>query len=113
MARRTRKATGPKDPQQEARQDQDLQFTTEYARSFYPGRKEGPGRAVVLTAAGIQLGYLWTNDEDGLGFVAVSDAGIQRTPEFATAFSKAKDAGTPASEVFDYYAGLASQGLSA
>lgn len=111
MARR--RPTPPKDPNEKERLDQPLQFQTQYAPPFYPDALEGPGRWCILYAHGEQLGYVWTNDRDGLGFVASSNAGRVRTPEFAQAFSAAKDLGTPASEVFDAYADKAGLGLSA
>lgn len=101
------------DPDEKARIDQDLRFTTAYAPPFYPDRKEGPGRWCLLYAHGNPLGWLWTNDRDGLGFIATTDAGIQRTPEFAQAFSAAKAEGTPAGDVFDAWAERVGQGLAA
>lgn len=105
--------TSPPDPNERDRLDQDLQFQTVYAPEFYPGRPEGRGRWCLLYAHGEPLGYLWTDDDEGLGFRASSDAGIQRTPEFARAFSAARKAGTPAAEVFDAWADRAGLGLSA
>ena len=105
--------TTPRDPNERARIDQDLEFETVYAPDFYPGHATGPGRWCLLYAHGETLGYLWTDDAEGLGFRASSAAGIQRTPEFAKAFSKARAAGTPAPEVFDAWSERAGQGLSA
>jgi hypothetical protein len=102
-----------RDPHQDARQDQPLEFQTVYAPAFYRGRLTGRGRWVPLYAHGDLLGVVWTDDDDGLGFLSQTPAGISRTPELAQAFSRAKAAGTPASDVFDYYASLAGMGLSA
>lgn len=86
-----------------------------YQPATYGEPKEGPGRWVILYANGgaDQLGYIWCGDNGALGFVPSSDKGVQRVPEFYTAFSKAAEARTPAGEVFDHYAGLAGLGLSA
>lgn len=111
MARNRRKP--PTDPNEADRLDQDLQFQTVYAPEFYPGRPEGQGRWCILHAHGEQLGYLWTDDDEGLGFVATSDAGIQRTPEFAQAFSKARGLRTRATDVYDAWAERVGLGLSA
>lgn len=101
------------DPHQEARQDQELHLETAYAPAFYRDPMTGPGRWFVLYAHGHPLGLIWTNDADGLGFIPANDAGIARTPELAQAFSRAKAAGTPATDVFAYYADLAGLGLQA
>ena len=77
------------------------------------GPKEGPGRWFPLFAHGQPLGYVWTNDDDGLGFWPTTDAGRVRTPEFVVAFRGAKMAKAPATEVFNHWAAMASLGLSA
>lgn len=102
-----------RDPHQTARQDQDLQMETVYAPAFYRDRMEGPGRWVPLAAHGEPLGILWTNDQDGLGFIPTTDAGRLRTPEFAQAFSAAKASGAAATDVFNAWADRDGQGLSA
>lgn len=92
-----------------------LEMRAVYQPPTYAEPREGPGRWVILYAdAGeVELGYLWTGDNGGLGFVPSSDRGIVRTPDFYMGFSAAKAAGTPAGDVFDHYAGRSSLGLSA
>lgn len=91
----------------------DMDLTPQFQPPTYAGAKTGQGRWVILHSHDEQLGYLWTNDTDGIGFVPTSQAGIQRVPEFYQAFSGGADAGTPAADVFDHYAGFYGQGLNA
>lgn len=104
-----------RDPHQDARQDQDLEFVTEYAPAHYAPPKDGRGRWVLLAtdAGDTPLGYLWTSDEGGLGYVPTTDQGRQRTPEFYQAFSRAAALGVPAADVFADWASRAGLGLSA
>lgn len=106
------------EPDTPARREQRLgtaQFTAAYSPDAYTEPKAGPGQVVTLYAQGgaVQLGYLWTSDAGGLGFVPTSDAGVQRVPEFYRGFSKAKAARTKAATVFQDYAGRGGLGLSA
>lgn len=90
----------------------DLQFGGTVQPGWY-AQPTGPGRWFLLYAHGEPLGYVWTNDRDGLGFRATTDAGRSRTPEFVLAFRAAYQAGVEASAVFDHWANLAGLGLQA
>lgn len=98
----------------EQRLGDDLALDPIHQPATYSGPREGQGAWCILYAGvtKVQLGYLWTTDT-GLGFVPSSDRGVTRVPEFYQAFSKAAEAGTPARDVFDAWADLAGQGLSA
>lgn len=100
--------------EREARLGDAIVTTTVYAPAQYPGEKVGPGRWVTLTGPQGVIGDLWCSDTvEGIGFVPRSDDGIRRVPEFYTAFSGAAGAGTPAREVFDYWADRASIAIAA
>jgi hypothetical protein len=91
----------------------DLALDPVYQPTSYAGPREGWGRWVILYGlGGVQLGYLWAT-ETGLGFVASSDAGLVRLPEFYTAFHKAAEFGAPTGDVFDAWAAKDGQSLSA
>lgn len=90
----------------------DLQFGGTVLDGWYDPR-EGPGRWCLLSAHGEPLGYLWTNDAEGLGFAATTSLGWDRTPEFVVSLRRAKWAGSTATEVFDHWATSASLGLQA
>lgn len=97
----------------EARLGGDLLFGGTVQPGWY-GDPTGPGRWFLLSAHDEPLGWVWTNDRDGLGFMATTEAGRQRTPEFVLSFRAAAQAGkATVSEVFDYWAGLATLGLQA
>lgn len=103
----------PEDPNREDRLGGRIDFDAVYEPVNYAGRRTGRGRWFPLFAAGDPLGYVWTNDADGLGFMATTDAGRVRTAELVAAFQVAAGLGTPATVVFDHWAGLGSLGLAA
>lgn len=84
-----------------------------YQPAHYSADRTGPGRWFLLEAHGDELGYVWTNGRDAMGFAATTDAGRTRTPEFTRAFQAAAAVGTPPADVFDHWAAMASLGLSA
>lgn len=91
----------------------DLSLDAAYQPATYPGTKTGPGSWVTLQSGEQELGVLWVSDAEGIGFIPTTPAGILRVAELYPAFSRAAALGTPARDVFDHYAGMASQGLSA
>lgn len=104
----------PKDPNREHRED-DLVAQSVYEPPRYTGQPVGPGRYFLLEAPlGIKVGLVWTNDADGLGFrpLATERAALI-TPRIVHAFQQAAAVGTPATVVFDHWAGQVSQGLAA
>lgn len=97
--------TLPPDPQARARND-DFQMVAEYTPPHYPGRMTGPGRWCSIQAPiGHVLGYLWTNNSDGIGFVQVdtSDRGIQFAREVQDGIRAAASVQAPVVQVFDYW----------
>lgn len=103
----------PEDPLKAERLGGEVQFQAVYQPPVYEGSRHGAGRWVPLTAHGEALGYLWTNDVDGIGFLPTTTAGIIRGAEFAMSLSAAAGHGTPVQEVFDHWAEMATQGLAA
>lgn len=103
----------PEDPDKAERLGGALSFQAAYQPPVYRGSRHGAGRWCPLYAHGEPLGYLWTNDVDGIGFLPTTTAGIVRGAEFAMALSTAAGHGTPVGEVFDHWAGYASLGLQA
>lgn len=90
----------------------DIQFGGTVQDGWY-GDKAGPGRWFLLSMHDDPLGYVWTNDDDGLGFWPTTDAGRLHTPDLVLAFRQAKHQDATASIVFDYYSDLATLGLQA
>jgi hypothetical protein len=91
----------------------DLVMEPVHQPKAFTGKREGPGRTVILYGLeGVQLGYLWASDT-GLGFVASSDKGIARVPEFYTAFQAAAKAKAKPLDVFDAWAAKSGQSLYA
>lgn len=71
----------------------------------YGTTKAGPGRCVHLyDAQGVQLGYLWTSDAGGLGFVASSAPGVKKIPDLKGSFTSGANSGKTARAVFDTWA---------
>lgn len=103
----------PADPDKAQRLGGDLEQDLVYRPPGFHGQPHGPGRWCPLFMAGKPLGYLWTNDTDGLGFRATTDPGRVRTAEFTHAFQQAAKVGATPTEVFDWWAGMASLGLAA
>jgi hypothetical protein len=103
----------PEDPGKAERLGGRIGFEAAYTPPRYPGSRHGAGRWFRLAAHGEDLGYMWTNDVDAIGFIPTTTAGIVRQPEFVHALSRAAGHGTPVQEVFDHWAGYASLGLQA
>jgi hypothetical protein len=98
--------------QTEKRLGGDLQFGGTVLPAWHT-QPVGEGRWFPLFAHGEPLGYVWTNDRDGLGFIPTSDLGITRVPEFVLAFRAAYRPDEPPTRVFDHWAGYAALGLQA
>lgn len=103
----------PPDPNYVDRNTEPLSFVAVYERPTYPGARTGSGEWFTLSRGGTELGIVWTNGADGLGFIATTIDGIVYTPDIVSAFQGGAGAGTPAVEVFDWWAALATQGLNA
>lgn len=84
-----------------------------YERPHYPGQREGTGRWFVLEHHGEELGVVWCNMRDGIGFIPTTQAGRLRTPDMVAAFSHAAQENAPVLEVWDYWSSLGGLGLGA
>lgn len=96
----------------------DFQAVDVYAPPHYRGAREGVGRwCWIQKPLGTRVGILWTDDDDGLGFLPMdaddSPGARHFTPEIITSLQGAKRAGASASVVFDAWAARVTQGLAA
>jgi len=94
-------------------------WRTQWApKQYAAGPLEGPGRWVTIQSPiGVPAAILWTDDREILAFRAADMADNPDGPAMADtlgqALRSARAAGTPASSVFDWWAGQASMGLAA
>jgi hypothetical protein len=104
------------DPQAEGR-NADFHAVPVVERANWPGPRNGAGRYCWLRTPSGRIGILWTDDDQGLGFMAVSvdrnPMGAIMTPGILSALQDAREAGAEATTVFDAYAERITQGLSA
>lgn len=91
-------------------------FRAAYSPAAYTGAREGAGRWFRLYGPDGDLGIIWTNDSDAVGFLPVTveenPSVVGVTPLIAEGLSTGAAAGAPPTVVFDRWSQIVTQGFS-